>query len=227
MTADFRSAPIRILSHAYSRSAIPTRFFSRCDACSAATLTRLDRSAPEKPGVARAITSISTSVSSGTGFVYSSRTARRPPTSGSGTTTLVSKRPGRTSARSSASGKLVAARTMTPVFCVKPSISTSSWLSVFSRSSLPPKLPPRPRAFPTASISSMKTMQGCIALAWAKRSRTRAGPTPTNISMKSEPEMERKGTFASPAVAFASSVFPQPGGPERRAPFGILAPNSL
>jgi hypothetical protein len=45
-------------------------------------------------------------------------------------------------------------------------------------------------------------------LACANRSRTRAGPTPTNISMKSEPLMERKGTPASPAVALASSVLP-------------------
>lgn len=39
------------------------------------------------------------------------------------------------------------------------------------------------------------------------------GPTPTNISKNSEPETVMKGTFASPAVAFASNVFPVPGGP--------------
>ena len=48
---------------------------------------------------------------------------------------------------------------------------------------------------------------------WEKRSRTRAGPTPTNISMKSLPLMDKNGTPASPAVAFASSVLPVPGGP--------------
>ena len=47
---------------------------------------------------------------------------------------------------------------------------------------------------------------------------TLAGPTPTNISRNSEPEMLRKGTPASPAVAFASKVFPVPGGPDRMAP---------
>jgi len=36
----------------------------------------------------------------------------------------------------------------------------------------------------------MKMRQGALARAVAKRSRTRAGPTPTNISMKSEPEIE-------------------------------------
>lgn len=45
-----------------------------------------------------------------------------------------------------------------------------------------------------------------------------AGPTPTNISRNSEPEMLRKGTPASPAVALASRVFPVPGGPDRIAP---------
>ena len=42
-------------------------------------------------------------------------------------------------------------------------------------------------------------------------SRTRDAPTPTNISTKSEPEIEKKGTFASPAMAFANSVLPVPG----------------
>ena len=71
----------------------------------------------------------------------------------------------------------------------------------------------------------MKTMHGAFSLACRKRSLTREAPTPTNISTKSEPEMEKKGTFASPATAFARRVLPVPGGPTRRAPFGILAPS--
>jgi hypothetical protein len=43
-------------------------------------------------------------------------------------------------------------------------------------------------------------------------SRTREAPTPTNISTKSEPEIEKNGTLASPAMALASSVLPVPGG---------------
>ena len=73
----------------------------------------------------------------------------------------------------------------------------------------------------------MKTMQGAFSLACLKRSRTRAAPTPTNISTKSEPDMERKGTSASPATALASSVLPVPGGPTSSAPLGILAPSSV
>lgn len=43
-----------------------------------------------------------------------------------------------------------------------------------------------------------------------KVSRTRAAPTPTKISMNSEPLAEKKGTPLSPAMAFASSVLPHP-----------------
>ena len=39
--------------------------------------------------------------------------------------------------------------------------------------------------------------------------------------------MEKKGTFASPATAFANKVLPVPGGPTNSAPLGILAPISL
>src|SRR5205814_1828665 len=49
-----RSAPIRTLSFEDSKSTISTNFWFRRAASSAASLTRLARSAPEKPGVARA-----------------------------------------------------------------------------------------------------------------------------------------------------------------------------
>ena len=85
----------------------------------------------------------------------------------------------------------------------------------------------RPRARPTASISSINTMQGAFSLACRKRSRTRDAPTPTNISTKSLPDIEKNGTLASPATALARRVFPVPGGPTRSAPFGILPPRSV
>ncbi len=62
-------------------------------------------------------------------------------------------------------------------------------------------------------IFLMNQMQGELCFACSKRSRTRLAPTPTNISTKSEPEIEKKGTPASPATARARSVFPVPGGP--------------
>ncbi len=56
-------------------------------------------------------------------------------------------------------------------------------------------------------------------------SRTRLAPTPTNISTKSEPEMVKKGTSASPAIALASRVLPVPGGPTIRTPLGMRPPS--
>ena len=58
-------------------------------------------------------------------------------------------------------------------------------------------------------------------------SLTLNAPTPTNISTKSEPEIVKNGTPASPAIALANKVFPVPGGPTSRAPLGILPPNLL
>ena len=51
-----------------------------------------------------------------------------------------------------------------------------------------------PRVLPKASSSSMNTMQGAFAWACWNMSRTRAAPTPTNISTKSEPERLKNGT---------------------------------
>ena len=152
------------------------------------------------------------------------RISSLPPTSGRPTCTLRSKRPGRIIAGSRISTRFVAAITMIPSFTPKPSISTSIWFSVCSRSSCPPPIPV-PRRLATASISSINTIQGAFFCASSNRSRTREAPTPTNISTKSEPEMVKNGTPASPAIAFARSVFPVPGGPTRRTPFGILAPS--
>mmetsp|Transcript_6522 Transcript_6522/g.12386 ORF Transcript_6522/g.12386 Transcript_6522/m.12386 type:complete len:274 (+) Transcript_6522:1070-1891(+) len=192
----------------------------------AASFSRLARSAPEKPGVRRAISLRDTSSSRVLFFACTPRISIRPPRSGTSTDTWRSNRPGRVKALSRMSTRFVAAITITPVFPSKPSISVSSWLSVCSRSSLPPPTPV-PRDRPTASISSMNTMQGAFSLAFLKRSRTRDAPTPTNISTNSEPEMEKKGTPASPAIAFASSVLPVPGGPTKSTPLGILAPTAV
>ena len=73
----------------------------------------------------------------------------------------------------------------------------------------------------------MKTMHGEACFACSNRSRTRDAPTPTNISTKSEPEIEKKnGTPASPATARASSVLPVPGGPYSSTPLGMRAPSA-
>ena len=154
------------------------------------------------------------------------RISSRPFTSGRSTGTCRSKRPGRSNAGSRISARFVAARIIKPFSFSKPSISTRSWFKVCSRSSFPP---PKPftRLFPKASTSSINTIQGAFSRACLNKSRTRLAPTPTNISTKSEPEILKKGTPASPATARASNVLPVPGGPTRRTPFGIFPPISV
>ena len=70
----------------------------------------------------------------------------------------------------------------------------------------------------------MNIIHGEFFLAVANKSLTLEAPTPTNISINSAAEIEMNGTPASPATALASNVLPVPGGPIKRAPFGILAP---
>ncbi len=226
MTMDLRSVPIRTLSLANSKSAMETFSLSSRAARSTASLTRFSMSAPEKPGVPRARMAKSTSSPMGVLRVCTCRIISRPLMSGRGTTTCRSNRPGRSRAGSRTSGRFVAETRMTPSLDSNPSISTRSWLSVCSRSSWPPPRP-APRWRPTASISSMKMMQGACFFPWSKRSRTREAPTPTNISTKSEPLMLRKGTSASPAMALASRVFPVPGEPTRSRPLGIRPPRRV
>ena len=134
-----------------------------------------------------------------------------------------SKRPGRKSAGSSTSGRLVAARIRRPLEVSIPSISESSWFKVCCCSDSPPPLTPL-LLRPMESISSIKMMHGEFCCACLNRLRTRDAPTPTYISIKSEPDRKKNGTSASPATALASNVLPVPGGPTSRAPFGSFAP---
>ena len=70
-------------------------------------------------------------------------------------------------------------------------------------------------------------MEGDFSLACLNKSRTLDAPTPTNISTKSEPDNEKKGTLASPATALANKVLPVPGRPTKRAPLGIFPPREV
>src|SRR5437879_9783184 len=71
----------------------------------------------------------------------------------------------------------------------------------------------------------MNTIHGAFFLPCSNRSRTRDAPTPTNISTKSDPLIEKNGTLASPATARARSVLPVPGGPISSTPFGMRPPS--
>ena len=222
-----RSAPRTIRSSASVKSDSSTLSWLRRAASSAASLTRFARSAPTIPGVVAAIRPRSTSGASGTCRVCTSRIFCRPARSGGCTATRRSNRPGRSSAWSSTSGRLVAPITITPVDESKPSISVRIWFSVCSRSSLPPLKPATPdvRERPIASSSSMKTIAGADSFACANRSRTRDAPTPTIASTNSDADIEKNGAFASPATARASSVLPVPGGPDSSTPCGMWPPS--
>mmetsp|Transcript_49707 Transcript_49707/g.158758 ORF Transcript_49707/g.158758 Transcript_49707/m.158758 type:complete len:345 (+) Transcript_49707:372-1406(+) len=207
-----------------SRSSRPTTSLPFLAAMSAPSFTTFWSSAPEKPDATAATCAASVAApgaSRGTPRMCTCRISARPAASGRSTPTRRVRRPGRVSAGSRTSGRLVAASTKIPLVASKPSISVRSWLRVWSRSSFRPA----PRRPPTASSSSMNTTHGARLRASAKSSRTRAAPRPTNISTNSEALAEKKGTPASPATALARRVFPVPGGPESSTPVGILAPS--
>ena len=65
---------------------------------------------------------------------------------------------------------------------------------------------------------------GAFARARSNKLLTRAAPTPTNISINSEPLTLKKGTPASDATARASNVLPVPGLPSNNTPLGTFAP---
>ena len=163
MTRVFFSGPATTRMMPSSSSTCVISFLPVRAASSAASLTRFDRSAPVKPGVWPASVSTSMTLASGLPRVWTSRIFARPLRSGRSTVIWRSKRPGRSRAGSRMSGRLVAAIMMMLSLASKPSISTRSWLSVCSRSSWPPPRP-APRWRPTASISSMKMMQGAVLL---------------------------------------------------------------
>mmetsp|Transcript_8888 Transcript_8888/g.26884 ORF Transcript_8888/g.26884 Transcript_8888/m.26884 type:complete len:258 (-) Transcript_8888:54-827(-) len=206
-------------------------------AMSTASFTTLLRSAPLKPAVPSATRSAYCSSSlvcsfsprasscSGMSFRYTRAISLRPFLSGSEILTFLESLPGRIRASSRTSGRLVAhiRRTSGPrpsalLPSLKPSSSVSSWFRVWSRSSFKPA----PLFPPTASISSINTMLGALILACLNRSLTLAAPRPTKSSTNSLALQAKKGTLASPATAFASSVFPVPGGPLSKTPLGIL-----
>ena len=73
----------------------------------------------------------------------------------------------------------------------------------------------------------MKMIAGACSRACLNRSRTRAAPTPTIISTNSAALIEKNGTPASPATAFASSVLPVPGAPTSSTPLGAVPPRRV
>ena len=131
-------------------------------------------SAPTKPWVVRASSSRLTPSASGMPRVWIPRISRRPLSSGTPTTISRSNRPGRRSASSIASGRLVAAITTMPVLVPSPSINVSNWAT--RRFSASPGVPERLGAI--ESISSMNTIDGAALAASSNTSRRRRSLSP-------------------------------------------------
>ncbi len=151
----FFSGPISTLSTDFSKSAISTASLLYRAAKSAASLQRLARSAPEKPGVWLARDFKSTEGASFILRVCTLSISSLPLISGRCTMMWRSNLPGRKIAGSRVSGLLVAAIRINPSWVSNPSISTKSAFRVCSLSSWPPPMPEK-RKRPTASISSIK-----------------------------------------------------------------------
>ena len=122
------------------------------------------------------------------GVKWTKNISNLPFKSGRPTSTYLSNLPALTKALSKIYFLLVAAITITLEFVPKPSISTNSWFNVLYLSSLEPTL--FCLFFPTASSSSIKIIEGALALAWVNNYLTLEAPTPTNTSTKSDPETE-------------------------------------
>mmetsp|Transcript_43754 Transcript_43754/g.104032 ORF Transcript_43754/g.104032 Transcript_43754/m.104032 type:complete len:238 (+) Transcript_43754:360-1073(+) len=170
------------------------------------------RSAPENLLVALAISSISMSLASGDLRRHDLRMSTRERWSGSGMYTSWSRRPGRIRAESMMSGRLVAPMMNTFFFSPTPSISVRSWF--MTRSPAPPASPPEePRARAMESSSSKKSTHGADCRALSNTSRTLPSDSPNHMVSSSGPLIEMKLDWHSLAMALASSVLPQPGGP--------------
>ncbi len=103
-------------------------------------------------------------------------------------------------------------------------------ISVWAGSAFAP--PSAARRIPTASISSMNTMQWpphlrASFLALCPIHCTATTSMPMNVWAKPEPGTAMKGALNPVAIAFASIVLPVPGGPMKSRPRSGLPPESL
>jgi hypothetical protein len=103
----------------------------------------------------------------------------------------------------------------------------SSWLmssNIVRWTSLSPPAPSSKRAPPMASTSSKKMMHAFLLRAISNSSRIIRAPSPTYFWTSSEPMTRINVASVRLATARAQSVFPVPGGPKSRTPFGGSMP---
>jgi hypothetical protein len=135
-----------------------------------------------------------------------------------------SKRPARLNAGSNESGRLVAPMTMTafpPVFSmVRLSKHVNNCATILL--SIPRDAVSRLGVM--ASISSMNTKQGALAMASSNKERTFCSDWPDMPLTISGALTRKKATPNSPAIALANEVLPHPGGPCSKIPRGGSTP---
>eukprot|EP01139_Manchomonas_bermudensis_P010887 Amastigsp_a341449_100.p4 type:complete len:171 gc:universal Amastigsp_a341449_100:87-599(+) len=164
-------------SFARTKSSMHTFMRRARSASSPASVAIALTSAPERLSLPSRSLSTSTSSASAMRWRWISKILRRVFVSGKGNSILRSMRPGRMSAGSSDSMRFVAMITLTSERSSKP----SSWLSSSSMVRWISFSPPDVELYrfePTASISSMNTIDGAHSSATRKSSRTSLGPSP-------------------------------------------------
>ena len=179
----------------------------------AASLQMLARSAPVRPEVWRASSAKSTVSATGLSREWTLRIRSRPTDVGRRDEDLAVEAPGAQQRRVELLQQVGRGDTTTSPVLSKPSISTSSWLSVWSCSLFP--LPPG--AADGVELVDEDDRRGVLARARNRR-RIRAAPRPANISTNDDADCEKNVAPDSWATALASSVLPVPGGPWSRIP---------
>ena len=100
-----------------------------------------------------------------------------------------------------------------------PSISLRNWF--LTRTSPPTSSPLTPIS---ESISSMKTIAGCpfseTSLALVNSWETFLSDSPSHFDIREAASAQKNIPLISLAIAAASNVFPQPGGPKKSIPRG-------
>jgi hypothetical protein len=167
------------------------------------------------------------------------RMCARPSLSGNENSIRRSSRPGRNKAGSRVSGlHRSQSRKKRPRRCAHllVAINTlmfprgsnpSNWLmssNIVRCTSLSPPAPSSKRAPPMASTSSKKIMHAFLLRAISNSSRIIRAPSPTYFWTSSEPITRMKVASVRLATARAQSVFPVPGGPNSKTPFGGSIP---
>mmetsp|Transcript_403 Transcript_403/g.823 ORF Transcript_403/g.823 Transcript_403/m.823 type:complete len:369 (+) Transcript_403:194-1300(+) len=148
---------------------------------------------------------------------YVSSRARLPSRHGSGTRMRFSSR--RSMAGSRSHGRFDAASRKTCGAFSRSAVSPSIWIkiSVFSRRDPSCSSPP-PRALMTESNSSMKIVDGAWCRARSNSTRASFSDSPRHLLTIVLADTLKKVTWHSVATAFASMVFPVPGGPKSKIP---------